>query len=109
MGVGINVSSHPSIQKTDSVFKKAEAGIRRKIIGDFITEFDLLKDELASGTENLALHWNSLCMDKEKEFRAKDSGVRVKFMGIDSYGSAMVEKDSVCKAIPFGSFSFEKN
>ena len=106
--VGINVSSRPSIQKTDSVFKKAEAGIRRKIIGDFITEFDLLKDELASGTENLARHWNSLCMDKEKEFRAKDSGVKVKFLGIDSYGSAMVEKDSVCKAIPFGSFSFEK-
>ncbi|MBQ2481602.1 MAG: biotin--[Treponema sp.] len=109
LGVGINVSSRPSIQKTDSVFKKAEPGIRRKIIGDFITEFELVKKEIASDTENIALHWNSLCMDRKKEFYAKDSGVKMKFIGIDSYGSAIVEKDSVCRTIPFGTFSFEKN
>ena len=109
LGVGINVSSHPSIQKTDCVFKKSEGGIRRKIIGDFINEFELLKEEVNSSTENLALHWNSLCMDREKEFYAKDSGVKMKFKGIDSYGSAIFEKDSICKTIPFGAFSFEKN
>ena len=109
LGVGIIVSSHPSIQKTDCVFKKTEGGIRQKIIGDFINEFELLKEEVNSSTENLALHWNSLCMDWEKEFYAKDSGVKMKFKGIDSYGSAIFEKDSICKTIPFGSFSFEKN
>ena len=109
LGVGINVSSRPSIQNTDSVFKKAEPGIRRKIIGDFITEFELVKKEIASDTEIIAPHWNSLCMDRKKEFYAKDCGIKMKFIGIDSYGSAIVEKDSVCRTIPFGTFSFEKN
>lgn len=109
LGIGINLLTKPRIEKTDCIFKAEKKILRRDLLSEIIanlkTEMKLAKEN-DSGLEKL---WNLFCPDTGREFFLKDSGKKLIFKGINSYGWAITESNGEEKLFPPCTINLLKN
>ena len=91
IGLGLNLTEHPRISKTDCVFHSTPAASRKEVLLAFCREFKA-QQKLAFSTESsLAASWNALCFDVGKTVRLASCKKEARFEGIDGHGFALLD------------------
>jgi BirA family biotin operon repressor/biotin-[acetyl-CoA-carboxylase] ligase len=91
LGVGINISSSPSVENADSVFHGETKTGRREILSLLLDEFKSFQKIALENSAELENAWNEKCPDVQKKIRAENSTEEFIFKGTDFFGSAVLE------------------
>lgn len=109
LGIGINLSAKPRLEKTDCIFDSEKRIPRRDLLNEIIVN---LKSQMQLARENnsaLEKHWNLYCPDIGRKFRLKDSDKTIIFRGINGYGWAITESSGDEKLYPPCTINLLKN
>ena len=93
LGIGVNISSAPKLEKADCILDSTENTSRKDLLLSFCKEFKNLLQEVKKQDSLLCQHWNSLCMDTGKKIQVKQGGSTYTFNGINAYGMGLLSSD----------------
>ena len=91
LGLGLNLSEHPKISKTDCAFHSTPAATRKEVLLAFCREFKIQQKVAFSTDSSLAASWSALCFDVGKTVRLTSCKREARFEGIDGYGFALLD------------------
>ena len=91
LGLGLNLTEHPKISKTDCVFHASPAVSRRDVLVAFCREFNEQQKVAFSPDASLATRWNALCFDLGKTVHLSSCKKEAVFEGIDGWGFALLD------------------
>ena len=90
LGLGLNLTEHPKISKTDCAFHTSPAASRKEVLLAFCREFKAQQKVAFSTDGSLAASWNALCFDVGKTVRLSSCKKEARFEGIDGQGFALL-------------------
>ena len=91
LGLGLNLTEHPKISKTDCAFHATSPATRKEVLLAFCREFKIQQKIAFSTDDTLAASWSALCFDVGKTVRLSSCKKEARFEGIDGQGFALLD------------------
>lgn len=106
LGIGINLTNKPRMEKTDCAFNSKEEIPRKKILQDFLDELNITVKTAEDNPAQLVQIWNSYCMDLNSKILVQNK--TCVFEGTDELGRAIIKNNKGEQRFFPGEIHYEK-